>query len=172
MYTRIVVPLDGSDLAEQALPHGEELARITGLPLHLVRIVALVSTTGFAMAEYGYSDGLFAATPQETAAADDYLATLQDEYATRNIHVTTERRTGQVTNELLAAARNGDLYIMASHGRGGVSRWLLGSVTEEITRHSRVLVMIIRADTADGDRRRANAHVSVLRRERIHTGKG
>ena len=43
MYTRIVVPLDGSALAEVALPHAEELSRMTGAPLHLVRIVDVVT---------------------------------------------------------------------------------------------------------------------------------
>ena len=43
MYTRVVVPLDGSVLAEVALPHAEELSRMTGAPLHLVRIVDVVT---------------------------------------------------------------------------------------------------------------------------------
>jgi nucleotide-binding universal stress UspA family protein len=166
MYTRIVVPLDGSELAELGLPHGEELARLAGSPLHLVRIVVPVPTAGFAMAEHGYSDTLFAATSREEAAADDYLVKLRDRYATRNIQVTIERRTGKVIHELLAVARDGDLYVIASHGRGGVSRWFLGSVAEEITRHSRVPVMIVRADTADHERSAATRRVPVLTGER------
>jgi nucleotide-binding universal stress UspA family protein len=150
MYTRIVVPLDGSDLAECALPHGEELARVIGLPLHLIRIVDVVSTAGFAMADFGYSDNLIVSARQsEEAVAGEYLAGLEERYADRDIHVTTEFRTGRVAQELLAAARIGDLYVMASHGRGGVSRWFLGSVAEEITRHSRVPVLVIRVNTTE-----------------------
>ena len=168
MYTRIVVPLDGSDLAEWALPHGEALASFLGLPLHLIRVVDVVSTAGFAVVDYGYNDNLIASAGQsEEAAADGYLAELQERYADREIHVTTERRFGRVTQELLAAARNGDLYVMASHGRGGVSRWFLGSVVEEITRHSRVPVMVVRAPTVEHERAGSLSHSSA-RRERTH----
>lgn len=160
MYTRIVVPLDGSKLAERALPHGEALASVIGLPLHLIRVADVGSAVGFAMVEYAYSDNLFAHTLQnDESTADDYLARLKEYYAVRNIHVSTERRTGIVTQELLAAARDGDLYIMASHGRGGVSRWFLGSVAEEITRHSRVPVMVVRVDMTMKERPVANLHV-------------
>ena len=150
MYTRVVVPVDGSELSEWALPHGEALARAIGLPLHLIRIVDVVSGAGFAMADYPYSDNLIVGARQsEESIADDYLVRLADYYTDRNLDVTTERRTGRVTQELLAAARDGDLYVMASHGRGGVSRWFLGSVAEEITRHSTVPVMVIRSDTTE-----------------------
>ncbi|HET7035935.1 MAG TPA: universal stress protein [Thermomicrobiaceae bacterium] len=172
MYTRVVVPLDGSRLAERALPYAEELARMTGLPLHLIRVVAVVPAAGLAQAEYAFTDNLFVGALQdEESVADEYLATLQDHYAASNIQVTTERRAGKVTHELLAAASDGDLYVMASHGRGGVSRWFLGSVAEEITHHSRVPVMIIRANTANEERGAAKPRVPVFRREWSHSGK-
>jgi nucleotide-binding universal stress UspA family protein len=165
MYTRIVVPLDGSELAESALPHGEALARLIGLPLHLVRVVDVVSTTGYPMADYGYSDNLILSARQgEETVADEYLAELADRYTDRNIPVTTERRTGRVTQELLATARSGDLYVMASHGRGGVSRLFLGSVAEEITRQSRAPVMIVRGDTDEQSHPVTSSLASGLRR--------
>jgi nucleotide-binding universal stress UspA family protein len=149
MYRRIVVPLDGSELAEWALPHGEELARIIGVPLHLIRVVDVVSTAGFPMDDFAYSDNLLInARQSEEIAAADYLAELQERYMEQPLLVTIERRIGRITQELLSAARDGDLYVMASHGRGGVSRLFLGSVAEELTRHSRVPVMVIRAQTA------------------------
>ena len=159
MYTRIVVPLDGSDLAEWALPHGEELARVMGLPLHLVRVVDVATGAGFAMTDYLYSDGLvFSARQSEESVADEYLAGFRERYADSDIRVTTERRTGRITQELLAAAHDGDLYVMASHGRGGVSRWFLGSVAEEITRHSQVPVQVIRAQPAEFEQEAAIPH--------------
>jgi nucleotide-binding universal stress UspA family protein len=150
MYTRIVVPLDGSALAEWALPHAEALARVAGLPLRLIRVVDVVSRAGFAGVDYGYNDNLIVSARQsEEAAADEYLAGIQERYAARDIFVTTECRAGRVTQELLATARRGDLYVMASHGRGGISRWFLGSVAEAITRHSHVPVMVIRAPSLE-----------------------
>jgi nucleotide-binding universal stress UspA family protein len=165
MYTRIVVPLDGSELAEWALPHAEELAGIIGVPMHFIRVVDVVATAGFPVADFTYSDNLVMdARQSEERAAADYLARLRERYADREFLVTAERRIGRVTEELLAAARNGDLYVMASHGRGGVSRLFLGSVAEELTRHSRVPVMVVRAQTAKHRRSVPIPHVVGQRR--------
>jgi nucleotide-binding universal stress UspA family protein len=164
VYARIVVPLDGSDLAERALPHGEELASVMGLPLHLIRVVDVATTAGFVMTDFMYSDTLITDARQgEEAAADEYLARLNERYANRAIRVTTERRTGSIPRELLAAARDGDLYVMASHGRGGVSRWFLGSITEEITRHARIPVMVVRVDDDMRQHPVAMLHVTALK---------
>jgi nucleotide-binding universal stress UspA family protein len=165
MYTRVVVPVDGSELSEWALPHGEELARAIGLPLHLIRVVDVISSAGFAMAEYPYSDNLIVGARQsEESIADDYLTRLRDYYTDRKLRVTTERRTGRITQELLDAARHGDVYVMASHGRGGVSRGFLGSVVEEITRHSTVPVMVVRANTAEHRHLASIVHLADHRR--------
>jgi nucleotide-binding universal stress UspA family protein len=61
--------------------------------------------------------------------------------------VTTEVRRGGVVFELQQVAQPGDLYVIASHGRGGISRWFLGSVAEELVRRSVVPILIVRVLT-------------------------
>ena len=146
MYERIVVPLDGSDLASRALPEAERLARLVDAPLHLVRVVDLanlqrVGYLGLAAEYAAYQQVL----EDEKAAAQEYLAGAERDMTERGIRVSTELRHGAAARELLAATRPGDLIVMASHGRTGVPRWFLGSVAEELTRHATVPVLLVRA---------------------------
>ena len=145
MFERIVVALDGSELAERALGPAEELARRLGAPLHLVR-VADVSVLRFganeAVLEYAALGGELA---EEEARATEYLEALRARLGGAGLAVTAEVRRGFAGRELVAAARPTDLLVMASHGRTGPVRLLLGSVAEEVTRHAAAPVLLIRA---------------------------
>ena len=77
MYTRIVVPLDGSALAEVALPHAEELSRMTGAPLHLVRIVDVVTGRPYGSYLAVEAAGFAEALEVEELEGADYLAALK-----------------------------------------------------------------------------------------------
>lgn len=161
MYQRIVVPLDGSDLAEQALPHAEELARLTGAPLHLVRVVDVARLERAGLYGLAIEYSAFALILEdERTAAREYLKAIGQTLLDRGATVTTEQREGLVARELLTLMRPGDLLVMASHGRGGLARWFLGSVAEEVVRRATVPVLLIRsrpsepqpaASTADAD---------------------
>ena len=146
MYQRIVVALDGSDLAEQALTEARELSRLTGAPLHLIRVADVTrfrfgaSEAALAYAALGEELG------QEAREARAYLDALAARLGQGDA-VTSEVRTGFAAAELQEATNPGDLLVMASHGRGGVARWLLGSVAEEVTRHAQVPVLLVRGDT-------------------------
>ena len=146
MYKRIVVPLDGSDLAEVALPHAEELSRLTGAGLHLVRVVDIVSGTPYgayiALEAVGYAEALSAEKTDSVA----YLSRMQTRLAARGFSVTTECRRGPAAHELTQSVDLDDVIVMATHGRGGMRRWLIGSVAEEVIRHSPVPVLLVRAD--------------------------
>ncbi len=151
MYERIVVALDGSDLAEEALRHGEELARLTGAPLHLVR-VADVTVFHFAVNEAAaayaaLSDDL----AREEREAVDYLEGVRARLGERGIVSTTEVRRGLAGHVLVEMTQPGDLLVLASHGRTGIRRWLLGEVAEEITRHATVPVLLVRAASSPDD---------------------
>lgn len=150
MFQRIVVPLDGSKLAEAALPAAEELARLTHAPIVLLRVVDFTRLEqygpyGLAL-EYASVEPVLAA---ERAEAVSYLEDVQRQLSTKGLSVTFAVRSGPVTRELVAATQPGDVVVMASHGRGGLSRWLLGSVAEDVVRHAPVPVMIIRAGAAN-----------------------
>ena len=126
--TRLVVPLDGSPLAETALPVAATLAGDLELPVHLLRVVehdfvrASIQAGAFAAA----ADARF----QETInrEAETYVSGQVQRLRNRDLAATGEARTGTPAEGLLAAIEASDLVVMTTHGRGGVRRWLLGSV--------------------------------------------
>lgn len=151
MYKRIVVPLDGSELAEQALPDAEALARLTGAPIHLIRVVdptQLPWYGAFGMAmDYATIQG---ALGDEENTANAYLDAVATRLRESGMTVDTELRRGRADRELVAATGDGDVIVMASHGRGGISRWLLGSIAEELLRHATVPILLVRAKKSNG----------------------
>lgn len=163
-YERIVVPLDGSQRAEQAIAHAERLARATGASLHLVRVVDTPPLTRVGTVGLGVEQAaLVAALEQvaaEEAAATEHLAEVQDYLVERGLETTTEVVTGEVAPALLGAVRPGDLLVLTTHGRTGVARWFFGSVAEAVIRRSPVPVLVVRsvaapAEATEPDRARA-----------------
>ncbi len=155
MYERVVVPLDGSDVAEQAVATAEELARSFGVPMHLVRVVDYPSTTY----KYVYggmveSEAITMQLEHERSMAETYLKDVCQSLEQRGIEVTTEVRYGVPVQEVCDAVKECDLMVIASHGRTGVARWFLGSVAEEIVRRSTVPVLVVRVAS-----RRNGTHV-------------
>ena len=142
----VVVPLDGSALAEKILPHVVTLARKIKLEVHLVRVYALPADA------YVVGDGVFmqAVTQQrETmqSEAESYLdgktQVLRAEGLDRVVSTAIQ---GDPAGEIIDLACNtpNNLIAMSSHGRSGVGRWVLGSVTERVIHHSRDPVLVIR----------------------------
>jgi nucleotide-binding universal stress UspA family protein len=145
MYTRIVVPLDVSELAALALAEAMTIAWRTAAPLHLVRVIALASLShggGYAWGSGALARHLIG---DEVAEATADLAQTAARLQVQGLTVTTEVRQGDVVDELLRVAQPGDLYGLATHGRSGVTRWLLGSVAEALVRRSVIPVLIVRA---------------------------
>lgn len=150
VYERIMVPLDGSEFAERALPPAEELARLTGAPLHLIRIVDVASQARYSA--YGLAieaAALAQVLDEEVEVARDYLDRLEQQVAARGLSVVVEVRSGVPVQEIVAAARPNDLVVMATHGRGGVARWFLGSVAEAVVRRAPAPVLLVRAVAHD-----------------------
>ena len=161
MYERIVVPLDGSDLAEQAVATAEGLARSMGATIHLLRVVDFPpSSFTFVYAGMVESQALTTQLEDECALAGEYLKEVARSIEERGIAVTTEVRHGIAVQELVDAMTRGDLFVVASHGRSGVARWFLGSVAEEITRRSTVPILLVRTRTA-GVRHRARVDAAL-----------
>jgi nucleotide-binding universal stress UspA family protein len=149
LYERIVVPLDGSQRAEEAIAHAESLARATGAPLHLVRVVDTPPLTKVDLVELGVEHAArLAALKQiegEEATATEYLATIQKRLAARGLATTVAVITGQAVSELLGTVQPGDLLVMTTHGRTGLARWFFGSVAEAVIRRSPVPVLVVRS---------------------------
>lgn len=149
MYTRIVVPLDGSDLAEEALVQARDLAQRLSIPLHIVRVVdtyrtQAVPATGMAL-DYSMLAEL-AEEEQEDARAyiKNEIAKLSDE----GLSVTGEVLHGPIAQRIVDSANPDDVIVMSSHGRTGIKRWFLGSVAEEVMRRAHCPVLLHRASTA------------------------
>jgi nucleotide-binding universal stress UspA family protein len=144
MYTRIVVGLDGSELAEGALRSGAELAKALNVPLHLVRVADLATVHwGATQASDSYA-ALSQEMEREKTAATSYLDVMAAPLRDEGLTVTTEVRSGTAARELLKLSTPTDLVVVASHGRHGLERLLLGSVAEEVARKAPGPVLITR----------------------------
>jgi len=150
MFRQILVPLDGSDRGERALPVAVRLAEATDATLHLVRVVEPPAVSTAALyAPVNVYDDLMTAERGEAAA---YLGRLRagvdtggGERAVRLAHP-----TGDVAATLLDYERDAgiDLVVVCSHGRGGVARFVLGSVAERLLRHGAAPTLLVSAGGA------------------------
>ncbi|MEX2598216.1 MAG: universal stress protein [Dehalococcoidia bacterium] len=153
---KILVPLDGSALSEQAIPQAAGLARELEASVHIVT-VAPPFDAGPDMAMAGLLAGAVANPYVVTSEAgderspllrsEDYLNNLRMRLESEGVSVSYEVRVGEPVDELLAAAdaQDADLIAIASHGRSGFQRAMLGSVADELLRRSGRPVMVIRA---------------------------
>jgi len=137
-YEKILVPLDGSAVSEQILPHVENLAMRGNSSIQLVRVA-------FAHVIPGMDP-----TEPEVAVvkeAEDYLAAIAERLGQKGLQVETHVRYGQDADEILdhCDQYDIDLIAMSTHGRSGVKRWMLGSVAEKIIRHATKPILLIRS---------------------------
>jgi nucleotide-binding universal stress UspA family protein len=142
----LIVPLDGSDLAERVLPKAMEFAKQKNLEIVLIRAYH-IPTTAYAGVE-GYAlpmDDLLKSMREE---ACEYLEKKVADVNKLGIaKVSFTAREGLPADEVISFAKNlpRGLIAMSTHGRSGVRRWVLGSVTETVVRHSENPVLVIRA---------------------------
>ncbi len=139
----IIVPLDGSALAESALPLAEGLARAFGNPLLLIRAA---ERPPVASGPFDYPAVLVGAENWAIEETKRYLQLKQEEIAERGLRVTTEGSTGSPAwfiEESIQAHQAG-LVVMASHGRSGLGRLLLGSVAQSVLREGEAPVLLVR----------------------------
>jgi nucleotide-binding universal stress UspA family protein len=142
----IFVPLDGSSVAEKIFPHVVALAKKLALEVQLLRVYDLP------LDPYVVGDGLYTGDiPKRREAirqeVEGYLDTKTQELRSEGLRdVTYLAIEGDPAGEIidLACRTPNNLIAMTTHGRGGVGRWVLGSVTEKVVHHSRDPVLIIR----------------------------
>jgi nucleotide-binding universal stress UspA family protein len=146
VFTRIVVPLDGSELAERAIDQAAELARLTNVPIHLVRVVDLGRIGGGGSIVWGLTPwALQRALEEEQHASRDYLERMSRGLGDKGVVASSDVLHGNTADEIVAATTADDLVVMSTHGRGGLPRWFLGSVAESVARRAAGPVMLIRA---------------------------
>ena len=145
MYTHIIVPLDGSKLAESALPEAEKLASITGAEIVLLRVIDYSSRDRFGdfglLYEY---EAMAKALDEERELATAYLTDVSTRLVD-GIAVSTRLVDGIAAKAIVGVAKPGDVIVMATHGRTGMRRWFIGSIAEEVLRHASVPVLLVRS---------------------------
>ena len=146
-----MVPLDGSDLAECVLPHVETITRGCHIAnIVFVRVVDpdLPPANYLAGGEFGiYKNDFDQLKKHREHEAEDYLKELKSRLNYSWAKVELQVLVGKVA-EVLAdyATKNGvDLILIASHGRSGISRWVMGSVADRLLRSACVPILMIRA---------------------------
>jgi len=145
MYQNILVTLDGSPLAEQALPHAVALAKKFDANLHIVRVVVPIALIAPTPTEYDISETYRRACLRE---AHDYLQNFNTKYGGELKNpIQVQVLEGVVVDCVLEYAdeQHIDMIVMATHGRSGIGRWFYGSVAERVLRAARVPVALIRA---------------------------
>jgi len=145
---RIVVPLDGSELAAEALPVAVTASRSLAAPVHVVRAVDAVASLPMAR-------GTFAPTPTISMEVADRLLqemetearqTITDAVAwlqAEGVEATSAVLSGSPFFAITETTEPDDLLVLTSHGRGGVRRWLLGSVAEKLVREAPAPVLLV-----------------------------
>jgi nucleotide-binding universal stress UspA family protein len=142
MFGKILIPLDGSELAEAILPEAETLAKDFGaevvlLRAHTPQVIPYLTDNPYALADI---------TRYETELACAYLDGVADPLRAKGLSVKTIVNEGRAADVILdmAEAVQADLIAMTTHGRSGVVRWLLGSVADGVVRAAKVPVLLSR----------------------------
>jgi nucleotide-binding universal stress UspA family protein len=141
----VIVPLDGSPLAEKALPYATVLAKTMDSELLLLRAYTLTQTISTYDDYIPDWNKLEAVSKGEAINYLDQKAReLKREGLTRISPLALEGEAAEQIIDLAKRTAN-SLVVICSHGRSGVGRWVLGSVAERVTRHSVGPVLLIRA---------------------------
>jgi nucleotide-binding universal stress UspA family protein len=151
MYERILVPLDGSKIGEAALPNVEDLA-VKLAPCIEVEVTLLQVISDLT---YDFlTDNEAAQLPYNQVdlkkielMSQRYLETVAGSMRSKGIKVKTMVTEGHAAEEIIKAAKetNANLIAMSSHGRSGLGRWALGSITDKVLHESNIPVMTVRA---------------------------
>jgi len=150
MYSHILLPLDGSHLAEQALPHAAALAETFQAELILLKVLPPIPGK-----LHLYHEALRIAEEGRHEMAGKYLDRVALSIQERDIQIRVEIIDGHPHSEIakFAERENIDLIVICTRGQSGLSRWLMGSVADRVARGVNVPVLLVRAlrDSGDAD---------------------
>jgi nucleotide-binding universal stress UspA family protein len=147
LFRRILVPLDGSTRAEQALPAVLRIARALRSTVILVSVVVAVPqvSPGKFVPPEAYAP---IGTDEELAEAAEYLKTVATSDQCKGIEVETHAFSGNIATTLLGAVEtlHANLMVISSHSSPGLKRWVQGSIAHKLIRHCPVPLLILRDD--------------------------
>jgi nucleotide-binding universal stress UspA family protein len=141
-FRRILVPLDGSERAERALPVAARLARFSGGSITLLRVLA----SPIELMDCSMESPMLESSGASIARTSDYLAHLAALEMLAGIGTTAEVFKGIPAPAIIAAARSSqaDIIVICNHGYTGATRWVLGSVAEKVAFHAPIPVLVLR----------------------------
>jgi len=145
MYRKVMVPLDGSHTAECALPHMQAIVSGCGIAdVVLLRVIVPLPAPGYVVLIEHDKARLEA---EHRVEAEGYLEKIAKRLADEGLSVDTDTAGGDATESIVDYAdKHGvDLIVMATHGRTGIGRFVMGSVAERVVRHSNVPILLVRA---------------------------
>ena len=163
MYKNIMVPLDGSELAECVLPHVDIF--VTGCQVETITFVRVVEP-----APARYSEISVTANPHEYENIQKKVEMIEEErraFATKYLNqiITRVKQEGTVFKAVVLVGHVADklvdyvepneidLVLIATHGRSGISRWVRGSIADKVLRSSSAPILMVRADGKMGGER-------------------
>ncbi len=163
MFRHILVPLDGSSLAEKALPYAARLARVSGGTITLLRVINPTIEYGPYIAQpYGYA---ISAIDEDLADGQRYLDIVEHSEVLKDIRVRKEVLLGEIAQSILdfTHKHTTDLLVLCSHGRTGFKRWALGSIAQKVARYSTKPVLVVNGShTTSGTEASAIRPISIL----------
>lgn len=146
MYKKILVPLDGSELAKKVLPHATALAKDSGAELTLVTVVQFTMGATGAKLE-AMPEAVAERKAALKAEALIYLEKIQRDLKDKGVIAHCVALEGDVASQIIAFAeqKSFDLIAMATHGRSGIDRFVMGSIAEKVVRGTVIPVLLIRS---------------------------
>ncbi len=155
MYQKVLVPLDGSKLAESVLPHVEMMAKASAAEVILTTVTERIDARSYNVQLTPASETLPLLEPvvkmpvavgKMQRQGERYLNRIAKGLTRKGVKVRTSVLLGNPADEIqsLADEEGVDLIIMSSHGRSGHSRWALGSISDKLLRASQVPMLLVK----------------------------
>ena len=144
MYTKILVPLDGSALAERAVAHAEQIAKAAGAEMILVQVIQ----APLGAAPEAGQDEEVNALRESAAQARAYLGMVATRVSAAGVRARFEVLEGAPAAGILAFAHSEDvdLLVMSTHGRRGITKMVMGSVAEKVMLTTKRPVLLVKPE--------------------------
>ena len=148
MYSKVIVPLDGSELSSQALPYAQLVARSLSAPIELVQAYDILPPGMLGTQSQSVIDQITDSARDRAAGS---LEPVRETLAADGHSVSAFVQRGSAAEAIVAQASTDPtaLVVMCTHGRGGIARWVLGSVTDRVL-HTIPNPMLIVRSTVTG----------------------
>jgi nucleotide-binding universal stress UspA family protein len=141
---KILAPLDGSDIGETALPYAETLATNSGALISLLQVVSPPGTVEASLLG-GPDWKKFVKSMQD--AGEDYLKNIAERLSGKGIKSTYDVVTGDPADKIVEYAddKSVSLIAMSTHGRTGLTRWVLGSIADKVLHSAKIPILLVRS---------------------------